>query len=287
MKDDYLWDGSGEPDPEIERLENVLSRYRYQPHSLSPAFAEKLIPRRAPLWPKFAVAAAIILMALAGIWVVKQQQSDARQKQFLAGGGQTEQTEQPPQQQPQQQPVPEKRETIATRPNKIAVNPKAPTGKGPAMAIVRKPARKTVPDEVKPFAPDSRQPASSNEVASIQPLMNPFLDAETARHIEQAQLLLRSFRNTSDTADLDADYEKRRSRALLSQNALLRRGAQAKGNMPVEDLLGSVEPFLLDIANLPDKPTVADVRSIKDRMQKKEIIATLQIYSAPTLSQAF
>src|SRR6266481_5051243 len=29
MKDDYLWDGSGEPDPEIQKLERVLGRYRH------------------------------------------------------------------------------------------------------------------------------------------------------------------------------------------------------------------------------------------------------------------
>ena len=29
MKDDYLWDGSGEPDPEIQKLETALGRYRH------------------------------------------------------------------------------------------------------------------------------------------------------------------------------------------------------------------------------------------------------------------
>src|SRR5437870_1863000 len=36
MKDDYLWDGSGEPDPQVQKLETVLGRYRHnQP---APAF---------------------------------------------------------------------------------------------------------------------------------------------------------------------------------------------------------------------------------------------------------
>ena len=36
MKDDYLWDGSGEPDPEIQKLETALGRFRHdQP---APAF---------------------------------------------------------------------------------------------------------------------------------------------------------------------------------------------------------------------------------------------------------
>jgi hypothetical protein len=29
MKDDYLWDGSGEPDPEIQKLESALGRFRH------------------------------------------------------------------------------------------------------------------------------------------------------------------------------------------------------------------------------------------------------------------
>jgi hypothetical protein len=38
MKDDYLWDGSGEPDPEIQKLETALGRYRHnQP---APAFEQ-------------------------------------------------------------------------------------------------------------------------------------------------------------------------------------------------------------------------------------------------------
>src|SRR5882762_1002046 len=38
MKDDYLWDGSGEPDPEVQKLEKTLGRYRHnQP---APSFDE-------------------------------------------------------------------------------------------------------------------------------------------------------------------------------------------------------------------------------------------------------
>ena len=38
MKDDYLWDGSGEPDPEMQKLENLLGRYRHE----QPALAREL-----------------------------------------------------------------------------------------------------------------------------------------------------------------------------------------------------------------------------------------------------
>jgi len=42
--------------------------------------------------------------------------------------------------------------------------------------------------------------------------------------------------------------------------------------------LGSLEPFLIDIANLPEKATPNDVRQIKDRVQKTEIVAELRGY---------
>lgn len=38
MNDDYLWDGSGEPDPEIQKLEQTLGRLRY--NRPAPAFDE-------------------------------------------------------------------------------------------------------------------------------------------------------------------------------------------------------------------------------------------------------
>ncbi len=36
MNDDYLWDGSGEPDPEVQKLETTLGRYRHT--QAAPAF---------------------------------------------------------------------------------------------------------------------------------------------------------------------------------------------------------------------------------------------------------
>ena len=35
MNDDYLWDKSGEPDPEVQKLEEILGTLRYQPRPLN------------------------------------------------------------------------------------------------------------------------------------------------------------------------------------------------------------------------------------------------------------
>jgi FecR protein len=81
MRDDYLWDGSGEPDPEIQKMESALGKLRYnRPAPEFPAFAPNEAPpaRRsfwlALRWPQFAAAAAALLVVAAGglLWLRSQ-----------------------------------------------------------------------------------------------------------------------------------------------------------------------------------------------------------------------
>ena len=55
MKDDYLWDRSGVPDPEVERLERTLTPLRYRHRELR--------PRRAPSAGAAAMIAAVMAAA--------------------------------------------------------------------------------------------------------------------------------------------------------------------------------------------------------------------------------
>ena len=106
-------------------------------------------------------------------------------------------------------------------------------------------------------------------------------DKDTANHVAQAENLLRSVRNlqtSDDDEEVDVSYEKAESRRLLDDNVVLRRDAEMSGKYPVKKLLGELEPFLIDIANLPDKTTPTDLRAINSRMQKTEIVAALRSY---------
>jgi ferric-dicitrate binding protein FerR (iron transport regulator) len=69
MNEDYLWDRSGEPDPAVRELEEVLGSLRYQPKPLRlPATSQIGRPRRRTTW--LAVAAAVAFLVLAvGVWV--------------------------------------------------------------------------------------------------------------------------------------------------------------------------------------------------------------------------
>jgi len=47
----------------------------------------------------------------------------------------------------------------------------------------------------------------------------------------------------------------------------------------IASLLESLEPILIDIANLPDKPDADSVRVIRERVERKNIVALLQVNS--------
>jgi hypothetical protein len=63
MNDDYLWDGSGEPDAEVQKLEALLCSYRSA--APMPDFNRVGVMRRPTRWP-WAVAAALLVCAILG-----------------------------------------------------------------------------------------------------------------------------------------------------------------------------------------------------------------------------
>jgi hypothetical protein len=69
VNNDYLWDGSGTPDPEVQHLEKLLGRFKYKRPSSGVA-ATLSWPARSPLrrtgW--WLAAAAVVLLA-SSIWV--------------------------------------------------------------------------------------------------------------------------------------------------------------------------------------------------------------------------
>jgi hypothetical protein len=106
-------------------------------------------------------------------------------------------------------------------------------------------------------------------------------EKETAKHIEQTENLLRTIRNytvADGEEEIDVTYDKALSRRLLIDNVVLRRDAEMKAKFPTKTLLADLEPLLIDIANLPDHAKPDEVRAIKERVQKTEIVAALVDY---------
>jgi hypothetical protein len=67
MKDNYLWNRSGEPDPEIQELEEVLGTLRYQPRPLAIPTNIRIARKRNYL-PLVVAAALAFFVISAGLW---------------------------------------------------------------------------------------------------------------------------------------------------------------------------------------------------------------------------
>jgi len=139
-----------------------------------------------------------------------------------------------------------------------------------------------LPQETARVAEPTPLPASAVAVYAAASLRAAAADdpsLRVGRHAGRVERLLRSFRNarlTGHDPTLDVAEARRLSRRLLYNNITLRRAAASEGDLPVEGLLESVEPTLIDISNLPDAPSPAAVGSIKGRISRRQLVGALQ-----------
>ena len=76
MNDDYLWNKSGEPDPQIQQLEEILGTLRYRPTPL------KLAPRHSFMThgrylSLLAIAATVVVALIAGGFWLQIRRTEA------------------------------------------------------------------------------------------------------------------------------------------------------------------------------------------------------------------
>src|SRR6185503_14795385 len=166
----------------------------------------------------------------------------------------------------------------APSPNKEVNNPRS----APSPAK-RPPVREPKPGEQFAAIPETVRPADARP-ADARPADARPADAQTmtAMHFDKAETLLVGFRNVRlnepGTAE-EIAYERKRAQQLVYQNMILRREAEASGDIQTESLLESLEPILLDIANLADKPNKDAVRVIRERVERKNIVPLLRVNS--------
>ncbi len=185
-----------------------------------------------------------------------------------------------------------------TKPNaekQVAVNTPTPV---PAASVQPEPSpspdkgsEQTAPRRSPSPAPKRivREPKPGEQFASIpsvpsapEPVRSADAQTMTAVHFEKSETLLVAFRNVRlnepGTAN-EIAYERKNAKQLVYQNMMLRREADAAGDVQSSSLLESLEPILIDIANLPDKPDNDAVRVIRQRVERKNIVPLLRVNS--------
>ncbi len=141
----------------------------------------------------------------------------------------------------------------------------------PSPAPKKSPVREPKPGEqfaAIPSAPESWRAADAQTM--------------TAVHFEKSETLLVAFRNVrlnEPSAASEVAYERKRAQQLVLQNMMLRRQADAAGDVQISSLLESLEPILIDISNLPDKPDKDAFRVIRERVERKNIVPLLRVNS--------
>lgn len=236
--------------------------------------------------PRFAAALAVILavVIIGGVVFLRQPSSDLVSK--TGNSDQAEIVDEAAQSGSSSGPAPQGQPPKNVKPKgtkgtlREGRRPKALDNKNP------KPDReRSMPNR----PPQTRNDAPPTYAMADENLSNPsptpphHADTLAVQHLEQSELLLRSFRNARSIrkgAVADIAHERKRAQQLFYQNVLLRREADTSGDIQLSALLGSLEPILLDIANLRDKPRQEEVVSIKERMERKSLVALLQINSS-------
>jgi hypothetical protein len=113
MNEDYLWDKSGEPDPEIQQLEEILGTLRYQPTPFEVP-RDVPAPRRRSYFPLLAIAATLLIALLAGgIWLRVRTRNEPHPQYVQVPAPPVE--EKPIPREPEKLPVPPKQSVAVNR----------------------------------------------------------------------------------------------------------------------------------------------------------------------------
>jgi cytoskeletal protein RodZ len=225
-------------------------------------------------WSTPAIAFATLLIAGAIIGFIFYQTSNTNQQTPQQTVAEVHTPSLVPSPEPSVEPSPEpSKEEKQPETPKETKNPERTPSERPRKPLVREPK----PGEQFATVTEPAAPSTPDRVRSAD------VETLTAVHFAKSETLLVSFRNvrlnTRGTA-AEVAYERKRAQQLVYQNMILRRQADANGDVHIASLLESLEPILLDIANLPDKPDNNKVRTIRERVERKNIVPLLQVNSA-------
>jgi len=262
--------------PDFIGTHNRLAQIVGTPNPAQPSYTAGFVRWLRPT-PSFAGVAILLMLGFVGLLLYRglhsQSSGPVQPHQYLAGQGDG----------PARNATAGIASSLPKTPNPNNKGTVKPGGRAPktkARPRVETPKPRFNPPELtSPYG--SQVIAASNGAADNVDNLHPAdTDYLTARHFEQSELLLRSFRNVrDDEARAEISYERQRAQKLVYQNIMLRREADASGDVQVSTLLDSLEPILLDIANLPDRPPYKDVSAIKQRVERKNLVALLQVNS--------
>jgi hypothetical protein len=86
--------------------------------------------------------------------------------------------------------------------------------------------------------------------------------------------------HASGRGTVDITAEQVWARQLLEANRLYRQSLQDASSPALADLLGELEPILLELVNSPGRLTEAEVRALQSRIEERSLVFKLRVTGA-------
>jgi anti-sigma factor RsiW len=99
-------------------------------------------------------------------------------------------------------------------------------------------------------------------------------------HVERAERALVELAHTTDEGTVDISAEQAWARQLLDANRLYRQSLQDVSSPALADLLGEIEPILLELVNSPSRLSEPDIRALQARIEERSLVFKLRVTGA-------
>lgn len=104
--------------------------------------------------------------------------------------------------------------------------------------------------------------------------------AAVGDHVERAERALVELAHTTGTGTVDIAAEQAWARQLLEANRQYRQSLQDASSPALADLLGELEPILLELVNSPGRLTGPEVRALQSRVEERSLVFKLRVTGA-------
>jgi hypothetical protein len=99
-------------------------------------------------------------------------------------------------------------------------------------------------------------------------------------HFDRTERTLVELANADASRLVDISAEQAWARDLLEANRLYRQSAQGSASSALMELLGEIEPILLEIVNSPSRLTPDDVHALQARIEDRSLLFKLRVTGA-------
>ena len=130
----------------------------------------------------------------------------------------------------------------------------------------------------------SPRPANVPMAAVTPQVKERILLVAVGDHLDRAQSILIEISNAEpgagSTKTVNISREQKRAEDLLEANRLYRQTAQRTGDAPVADLLGELEPLLVELANSPSEIPASDMAALRKRIEARGLLLKVRVVSS-------